>query len=68
KKEMPVVRNEKFQPVRKAIPVLRAMPKEKRDAMIKQNPDYGVIVCRCEEISKGEILDALKSPIAVPTV
>ena len=36
--------------------------------LIKENPDYGVIVCRCEEISKGEILDALRSPICVPTV
>ena len=35
---------------------------------IKRNPDYGIIVCRCEEISKGEILDALHSPIPVPTV
>ena len=36
--------------------------------MIRQNPDYGVMICRCEEISKGEILDALRSPIPVPTV
>ena len=41
---------------------------EERNELIKQNPDYGVIVCRCEEISKGEILDALRSPICVPTV
>ena len=27
-----------------------------------------MIVCRCEEISRGEILDALRSPICVPTV
>lgn len=67
-KEQVVERNEAFNPVRKAVPVLRNMTKEKRDAMIKKNPDYGVIVCRCEEISKGEILDALRSPVAVPTV
>ncbi|MEG2080724.1 MAG: (2Fe-2S)-binding protein [Oscillospiraceae bacterium] len=39
-----------------------------RAKLIKENPDYGIIVCRCEEISKGEILDALNSPICVPTV
>ena len=38
------------------------------DALIKKNPDYGVIVCRCEEVSKGEIIDALNSPVCVPTV
>lgn len=63
-----VEKNRDFNPVRKAIPALRDMPDEKRDNLIKKNPDYGVIVCRCEEISKGEILDALHSPICVPTV
>ncbi|MFR0796242.1 MAG: FAD-dependent oxidoreductase [Oscillospiraceae bacterium] len=33
-----------------------------------ENLDYGVIVCRCEEISRGEILDALRSNVCVPTV
>ena len=27
-----------------------------------------IVVCRCEEISKGEIVDALNSPLPVPTV
>lgn len=63
-----VRRNESFSPIRKGVPVLREMSDEERNALIKENPDYGVIVCRCEEISKGEILDALRSPICVPTV
>lgn len=68
KKEKDVTRNESFNPIRKGVPVLNEMSDEERNALIKQNPDYGVIVCRCEEISKGEILDALRSPICVPTV
>ena len=44
------------------------MSDERRAALIRQNPDYGIIICRCEEVSKGEILDALRSPIPVPTV
>lgn len=60
--------NDRFDPIRKGIPHLAAMPKEERQEYIRNNPDYGVIVCRCEEVSKGEILDALKSPICVPTV
>jgi len=39
-----------------------------RDELIKKNPDYGEIVCRCEEISKGEIIDALNLPLKVDTV
>ncbi len=68
KEKRPVAENESFDPVRKGVPVLREMSSEDREAMIKKNPDYGVIICRCEEISKGEILDALNSPICVPTL
>lgn len=63
-----VEENKNFNPVRKGIPVLREMSDEERAELIKKNPDYGVIICRCEEVSKGEILDALNSPICVPTV
>ena len=60
--------NETFDPVRHAAPVLAELSLEERAALIKENPDYGTIVCRCEAISKGEILDALRSPLPVYTV
>ena len=31
--------------------------------MIKNHPDYGALMCHCERVSKGEILDTLQSPI-----
>ena len=31
-----------------------------RQAYIEQNPAYGHIVCRCEEISEGEIVEAIR--------
>ena len=64
----PVEKNENYDPIRHGPPVLREMSDERRAALIRQNPDYGIIICRCEEVSKGEILDALRSPIPVPTV
>ena len=36
------------------------MNDEEKDAFIKQNPAYGKIVCRCETISEGEILEAIR--------
>lgn len=57
-----------FDPVRKAPPHLAGMNDAERAELIRQNPDYGVIVCRCEEVSRGEILDALRSPVCVPTL
>ncbi len=68
KSQKAVEKNPDYNPVRHGVPVLNEMDDESRAALIKENPDYGVIVCRCEEISKGEILDALRSPICVPTV
>ena len=65
--ESRVRRNEAFTPIRKGIPQVKKLPKRERDRLIRENPDYGVIVCRCEEISKGEILDALRSPVPVLT-
>lgn len=63
-----VEKNNNYNPIRKGVPVLREMDDDTREKMIAENPDYGEIICRCEQISKGEILDALKSPICVPTV
>ncbi len=63
-----VQKNMAFNPKRKKYPVLRDLSNEERDALIRSNPDYGEIVCRCEEISKGEIIDALNSCLCVPTV
>ena len=36
---------------------------EEKNALIQRNPAYGRIICRCETITEGEILDALHSPI-----
>lgn len=37
-------------------------PEEKQE-LISKNPDYGSIICRCEEITKAEIIEALKNPL-----
>lgn len=57
-----------WNPYRKGIPELHKMSNEERIKAIRQRPDYGEIICRCEEISRGEIIDAIHSPIPVSTV
>ena len=56
-----------FNPTRNANRLLKELSVEERDKLIKSNPDYGQIICRCEEISKGEILDCLRRPLKVHT-
>lgn len=36
---------------------------EERNELIRKNPAYGNIICRCEMISEGEILDAIHRPL-----
>lgn len=36
--------------------------------MIAENPDYGEIVCRCEKVTKAEILQAIHNPLGVDTM
>ena len=40
----------------------RHMTDEERAELIKKNPAYGRIICRCETITEGEIIDAIKAP------
>lgn len=60
--------NPSFDPVYKHTPRLADLSDEERAKYIAKNPDYGEIVCRCEEVSKGEIIDALDSPLTVATI
>jgi glycerol-3-phosphate dehydrogenase len=62
------VRKQNFNPYRKPIPHTALMDDAERAALIKTNPDYGVILCRCEEVSRGEILDSLRRPVPCDTV
>ncbi|HNX13533.1 MAG TPA: NAD(P)/FAD-dependent oxidoreductase [Oscillospiraceae bacterium] len=39
-----------------------------RKSLIAKNPSYGRIVCRCNTITEGEVLDALHSPIPPKTL
>jgi glycerol-3-phosphate dehydrogenase len=47
---------------RKHIRFNKLSPDEKNE-LIKQNPKYGRVICRCETVTEEEILDALNSPI-----
>ena len=49
-----------FNPKRKGFVKLAEKSFEERAALIRENPLYGVIVCRCMQISEGEIVDAIR--------
>ena len=52
-------KKENFIAKRKGFVKLAEKSFEERAAKIKKNPLYGVIVCRCMDVSEGEIMDAI---------
>jgi glycerol-3-phosphate dehydrogenase len=38
------------------------------EAAIARDPDYGRIVCHCERVTRGELLDATRTPIPATTL
>lgn len=66
--EMKVVPNGQFNPRRRVSPVMAKLSPAEKQAAIKQNPDYGIVVCRCEGISRGEIIDTINSPLPAVSV
>lgn len=55
--------NKNFNPKRKAIRRFNEMSIEEKREAINKNPHYGTIVCRCEMVTEGEILEAINRPL-----
>ncbi len=52
-------RKESWNGRRKGIIRAAKLSFEERAALIKERPEYGTIICRCEGVSEGEIMDAI---------
>lgn len=66
-KGLNLVQKSDWQPYREAPPVFSHLSHKERGDLVKQNPAYGRIVCRCEEVTEGEIIRAINSPIPATT-
>lgn len=57
-----------FKGTRKGIVKASKLSIEERNALIKKEPAYGKIICRCESISEGEIIDAIRRPLGAKSL
>ncbi len=48
-----------FVPTRKGILDPKTLPLDEYNALIQEQPAYGTVICRCETITEGEIIDAI---------
>lgn len=60
--------NKGFNPRRKPAVRFNQLPDEEKARLVEENPDYGQIVCRCESVTRKEILDALDNPLGVRNI
>lgn len=68
KNEEKLIPNPEFSPSRRAIPSFRDKSPAEQARLISENPDYGEIICRCETITKAEVLQAIRNPLGADTL
>ncbi len=61
-------RKKTFQAMRRSIRKVMELSVEERERLIKEHPEYGVIVCRCENISEGEMIEAIHRPLGAKSL
>ena len=57
-----------FEPTRKRVKRFSQLDDRERQELIRTNPSYGHIVCRCENVSEGEIVDMLHRGIPANSI
>lgn len=64
----PASDKEDFISTRKGIPNMAEATPEERQELIRQNPTYANVICRCELVTEGEIIDAIRRPLGATTL
>lgn len=62
-KKLSLSKKENYVATRKDILIPSTLSLEERNELIKKEPAYGTIICRCESVTEGEILDAIRRPL-----
>lgn len=68
KEKLHLEEKENFIATRKGILDPNTLSKEERVKLIKEKPAYGNIICRCEMITEGEIIDAIHRPLGAKSL
>ena len=67
-KYLPAQEKKDFVSTRKGIPSMALASTEEKKQLIAGNPLYANVVCRCELVTEGEILDAIHRPLGATTL
>lgn len=61
-------KNPDFNGTRKGILDPKKLSREEYAALIKEQPAYGNVICRCETVTEGEIIDAITRPLGAKSL
>ncbi len=67
-KKYPVPAKQDFQPYRRGIPNIAKADQEERKRLIASEPSYANVICRCEMVTEGEIVNAIHRPLGAVTL
>ena len=68
KEKLSLEKNPDFIGIRRGILDPNTLNIEERNQLIKEKPAYGNIICRCEMITEGEIIDAIRRPLGAKSL
>lgn len=68
KEKLELVNKDNFIAARKGILNPKELPLIEQKKLIKDKPEYGTIICRCETITEGEIMDAIHRPLGAKSL
>lgn len=68
KEKLDLVEKKNFKKTREKIVRFAELSLEEKNKLIKENPAYGHMVCKCEFVTEGEIVEAIHRPIKALTV
>ena len=57
--DLNLVKKKSFSPTRRGIRKVLELPAQERDALIEADPHYGRMVCQCNHVTEGEIVEAI---------
>lgn len=63
-----LIEKDDFNPKRKPVIRFNELSDDEKNELIKKNPAYGKIICRCETVTEGEIIDAIKRPVGAKSL
>ncbi|HJG95493.1 MAG TPA: NAD(P)/FAD-dependent oxidoreductase [Romboutsia timonensis] len=63
-----LTKKENFKSTREKMIRMADLSIEEKNKLIKENPSYGKMVCKCEFVTEGEIIDSIKRPLGATTL